>query len=378
MNRWPKVALGEILQRSVEAALLDPDREYHELTIRIWGKGIVSRGKVKGSDVVTQRRFVRANQLVLSKIDARHGAIGLVPKELDGAIVSNDFPSFIVDENQVEPAFLGWLVRSGRFVELCKSSSEGTTNRVRIKEDRFLSQEIAFPILFEQRAIVTRLDAVADKVRQVESKLDEIEADAERLLAIRFREIIEDAEWRTMAEVAPIVKREMKINPDTTYTEIGVRSFYKGTFHRRTMLGAEYTWQDLYWVEREDLIFSNIMAWEQGIAVASDKDHCCVGNHRMLICVANSEIATPWFIWYYFTTPNGFSKISAASPGTPARNKTLKANDLLSIQVPVPHLAKQQAFDQLQTKLAEMKTKHNETRRTLQVLLPSILEQTFN
>ena len=43
MNRWPKVALGEILQRSVEAALLDPDREYHELTIRIWGKGNITR-----------------------------------------------------------------------------------------------------------------------------------------------------------------------------------------------------------------------------------------------------------------------------------------------------------------------------------------------
>lgn len=179
-------------------------------------------------------------------------------------------------------------------------------------------------------------------------------------------------------EVAPIVKREVKINPDTTYTEIGVRSFYKGTFHRRTMSGAEYTWQDLYWVEHGDLIFSNIMAWEQGIAVAGDKDHRCVANHRMLTCTANPDISTSGFLWYYFTTPEGFSKISAASPGTPARNKTLKANVLMSLQVPIPKLAKQQAFDNLQTKLAVMKAKHTETRQYLKALLPSMLEQIFH
>jgi type I restriction enzyme S subunit len=62
-----------------------------------------------------------------------------VPIELDGAIVSNDFPSFeFRDLGRCDPAFMGWLVRSAPFVELCRAASEGTTNRVRIKEDRFL------------------------------------------------------------------------------------------------------------------------------------------------------------------------------------------------------------------------------------------------
>ncbi len=92
MKAWPKVALGKLLQRSDESAVIDPAAEYHEVTIKLWGKGVISRGKVSGSDVVSVRRVVRANQLILSKIDARNGAIGLVPPELDGAIVSNDFP----------------------------------------------------------------------------------------------------------------------------------------------------------------------------------------------------------------------------------------------------------------------------------------------
>ncbi|MFO1341524.1 MAG: restriction endonuclease subunit S, partial [Burkholderiales bacterium] len=68
--------------------MLKPTTEYHEVTIKLWGKGVISRGKVYGRDVVSVRRVVRANQLIMSKIDARNGAIGLVPPELDGAIVS--------------------------------------------------------------------------------------------------------------------------------------------------------------------------------------------------------------------------------------------------------------------------------------------------
>ena len=150
-----------------QAVALDPAAEYHEVTIKLWGKGVVSRGKVHGSDVVSVRRVVRANQLILSKIDARNGAIGLVPSELDGAIVSNDFPSFeFRDPSRCDAAFMGWLVRSAPFVELCKAASEGTTNRVRIKEDRFLDQQIGLPPLSEQQAIVARLDTLAEKTRE--------------------------------------------------------------------------------------------------------------------------------------------------------------------------------------------------------------------
>jgi type I restriction enzyme S subunit len=62
MSRWPKVVLGELLRRSDEVAVLDLDAEYHEVTIKLWGKGVISRGKVRGSDVSTMRRVVHTNQ----------------------------------------------------------------------------------------------------------------------------------------------------------------------------------------------------------------------------------------------------------------------------------------------------------------------------
>lgn len=336
MTGWPKVTLGEVLRRADEAAVLDPAAEYHEVTIKLWGKGIVSRGKVRGGDVVSLRRVVRANQLILSKIDARNGAIGLVPPELDGAIVSNDFPSFeFRDPARCYAAFMGWLVRSAPFVELCKAASEGTTNRVRIKEDRFLDQQIGLPSLSEQQTIVARLDALAERTREVEAHLDAVERDAEHLLALRFRDVIADAPMRPMAEVAPLVRREQSIDLDGSYPELGIRSFGKGTFHKPPLSGSEVGTKRLYRIEPGDLLFSNVFAWEGAIAIAQPTDAGRFGSHRFITCQANPELTTAEFLRYYFLTDEGTLKIGEASPGGAGRNRTLGLEKLMAHCCPV-------------------------------------------
>lgn len=378
MKAWPKVALGELLRRSDESAVIDPAAEYHEITIKLWGKGVISRGKVSGSDVVSARHIVRANQLILSKIDARNGAIGLVPPELDGAIVSNDFPSFeFRDPNQCDSAFMGWLVRSSPFVELCKSASEGTTNRVRIKEDRFLDQQIALPPLPEQQTLVARLDALAEKTRQVEAHLDTVERDAEHLLALRFRDAIADAPQRPMAEVAPLVRREQSIDLNGSYPELGIRSFGKGTFHKPPLSGSEIGTKRLYRIETGDLLFSNVFAWEGAIAIAQPEDANRFGSHRFITCVADRRLASADFLRYYFLTDEGMLKIGEASPGGAGRNRTLGLEKLMAIEVPTPPLVVQQTFDRLQAELAALKAKHAALRVANAALIPATLERVF-
>jgi type I restriction enzyme S subunit len=378
MKAWPKVALGELLRRSDESTVIDPAADYHEVTIKLWGKGLISRGKVSGSDVVSARRVVRANQLILSKIDARNGAIGLVPPELDGAIVSNDFPSFeFRDPDQCDAAFIGWLVRSSPFVELCKAASEGTTNRVRIKEDRFLDQQITLPPLAEQQALVARLDALSDKTRQLEAHLDAVERDAEHLLALRFRDAIAGTPLRPMAEIAPLVRREQSIDLNGSYPELGIRSFGKGTFHKPSLSGGDVGTKRLYRIEPGDLLFSNVFAWEGAIAIAQPGDAGRFGSHRFITCQANAELTTAEFLRYYFLTVEGMLKIGEASPGGAGRNRTLGLEKLMAIEVPTPPLAAQQIFDRLQAEIAALKTKHTAIREANAELLPATLERLF-
>jgi type I restriction enzyme S subunit len=356
-----------------------PDVEYDEVTIRLWGKGVISRGKVRGADVTTPRRVVRANQLILSKIDARNGAIGLVPQELDGAIVSNDFPSFeFADSRQLDPAFMGWMVRSRHFVDLCKAASEGTTNRVRIKEDRFLAQQIVLPPLAEQQAIVSRLDTLADKVRQVNEHLDAIERDADLLLAVRFRDAIAGAPMRPMTEVAPSVRRSVTIDIDKRYREVGARSFGKGLFVKPDFDGADATWQKPVWINAGDVVLSNIKAWEGAIAVARREHDGCIASHRYITCVPDSSVLTAGFLKYFLLSPDGLEQIGFASPGTADRNRTLSLTNLGKIEVPLPPIVTQRTFDVLQSKVAELKARHATIRQANDALIPATLERVFS
>lgn len=378
MKGWSKVALDELLRRSNESAAIDPTAEYHEVTIKLWGKGVISRGKVSGSDVMSVRHVVRANQLILSKIDARNGAIGLVPPELDGAIVSNDFPSFeFRDPGQCDTAFMGWLVRASPFVELCKAASEGTTNRVRIKEDRFLGQQIWLPPLPEQQALVARLDALAEKTRQVEAHLNAVERDAKHLLALRFCDAIADAPLRTMVEIAPSVRRSVVIDAGTRYREVGARSFGKGLFIKPDFNGADATWQKPVWIKSGDLVLSNIKAWEGAIAIAGKEHDGCIASHRYITCVPDPKQATVGFLAYWLLSEDGLEKVGLASPGTADRNRTLSPSNLDKIEIPAPQLSVQQAFDRLQSEINALKAKHTAIRLANTALIPAILERVF-
>ena len=179
---WPKVKLGDMLRRSEETIELQPDTEYRQITVKLWGKGVVLRGILTGAEIASSRQLVaRRGQFILSRIDARNGALGIVPPELDEAIVTNDFPVFDVVENRLLPKYLGWMCRTASFVEECKRASEGTTNRVRLQEDKFLEREIPLPPLAEQRRVVARIEELAAQIHEARTLRYQAAEEAEAL-----------------------------------------------------------------------------------------------------------------------------------------------------------------------------------------------------
>lgn len=378
MKAWPKVALKEICAPAERYTTPIHGKNYRQLGVRLWGEGAYEREKINGADTKYPNfNCIHADDLVVNKIWARNGAVAVATLEHAGTYVSTEFPIFVLDRTSIDPRWMRLVTKWRGFWKACDEKAQGTSGKNRIKPGQFLAIEIPLPPLAEQQALVARLDALAEKTRQVEAHLAAVERDAEHLLALRFRDAIADVPLRPMAEVAPLVRREVIIDPEKSYTELGVRSFYKGTFHRRTVPGSDFSWQDLYCVQAGDLIFSNIMAWEQAIAIAQPEDDGCVGNHRMLTCEANPDLAVSGFLWYYFTTEEGFSKIYAASPGTAARNRTITALSLMAIDVPLPPLAVQQTFDRLQVEIAALKAKHTSIRQANAALLPATLERVF-
>ena len=168
MTAWQCASLGSLLTPSRDSVWIDPQREYTLITVRLHGQGVVLRGRVLGSEIAAdRRRCVRAGQLLVARIDARNGAMGIVPPFLDGAVVSNDFIPYEVVRARLSPEYLGWMIRSTEFVKQCALASEGTTNRVRLSEQRFLEISVPLPPLDDQERIGTYLNDVARRVQQM-------------------------------------------------------------------------------------------------------------------------------------------------------------------------------------------------------------------
>jgi type I restriction enzyme S subunit len=370
--------LGELLHKSDDWISLDPDHDYQEITVRVRGRGVIPRGVRKGMDIGASRRLrVRQGQFIISRIDARHGASGIIPPELDGGVVSGDFPVYDCDESRLRPGYLHWLSKTPAFVDACRAASEGSTNRVRLREARFTEIMLRLPPVSEQDSIVAQIDRVAVKLDEAQRLRSAVSDDAKALLQSVFHRLIQGANYRPLGEVAPIVRRPVEIQPDQSYDEIGIRSFHNGTFFKGTSDGAAISHKKMFQMDPGALVFSNIMAWEGAIAVVRPEDEGRIGVHRFITCVPEPDRADPYFLWFYFQTDEGFAKVVKASPATIARNRTLNAKKLPTIEVPVPPLPKQRAFAALHAKVQAIQDTQAANQVQLDALLPAVLDKAF-
>ena len=152
---YPMKRIGEFLKRNKTAVTIQDSVKYKRVTIKVRNGGIVTRDEVMGENIGTKKQFlVSEGQFILSKIDARNGAMGIVPAELDGAVVTQDFLPYDIDTNMVNPQYFVLVCTTKQFMAFCQSCSSGTTNRQRVDEAQFLNIKVPVPSLLEQNKLV--------------------------------------------------------------------------------------------------------------------------------------------------------------------------------------------------------------------------------
>ncbi len=155
----PKVKLKELLSLVEEPLRIQDESRYRLVTVRLKGNGVELRSVTLGAEIKTDKWFfVRSGQLIVSKIDARNGAFGLIPPALDGAIVSAFFPVFKINETDVEPLFLLRLLTNPSFYAQIESFVSGATGRRTITTHDLLELEIPLIPREQQKSISDLLE----------------------------------------------------------------------------------------------------------------------------------------------------------------------------------------------------------------------------
>lgn len=92
------------------------------------------------------------------------GGFGIVPADVDGAIVSSHYFLFAVDETALDRHYLDFYVRTSAFRE--QVSARGSTNYAAIRPADVLGYTMPLPPLTEQQRIVARLGELAAKIEE--------------------------------------------------------------------------------------------------------------------------------------------------------------------------------------------------------------------
>ena len=174
-SSYPLKPLSHVLKRVKEPISVEDSKLYKRITVRLYGLGVLQRDELYGSDIGTKKQFIaRKGQLIISRIDARNGAFGIVPAELDGAIVTNDF--WLFDVQNALPQYLTLVLSSARFQQYWETQSSGTTNRQRVDEDVFLNAKIALPPLELQKELLEKYYSLIGKSVEKEEEITKLEA----------------------------------------------------------------------------------------------------------------------------------------------------------------------------------------------------------
>lgn len=154
-GKYPLMRIGNFLTRNKTTTTIQDGKKYKRVTIRVRNGGVVLRDEVMGENIGTKRQFlVSEGQFILSKIDARNGAMGIIPADLNGAVVTQDFLPYDIDVTLVNPQYFVLVCTTKQFITFCQSCSSGTTNRQRVEETQFLNIKVPVPSLKEQNELV--------------------------------------------------------------------------------------------------------------------------------------------------------------------------------------------------------------------------------
>ena len=394
---WPLTKLAEIIRPSLDPHAVDASRSYANLGIYSFGRGVFSKPPIEGTNTSATTLYrVRGGQFIYSRLFAFEGAYATVPPELDGAYVSNEFPTFDCDPRRVDPAFLRWLFsRPSVWREIASRSTGMGDRRQRIHPEQVVEHAIPLPPLDEQRRIVARIEALAANVEEARGlragSADELAA---VLQAARRSFFGEKAlpDWQPLG--AHIAQIENGKSPATegrvaephewAVLKVGAVSF--GDFDDSANKALPRSFEPLpeYEVRPDDFLMCRANTPDLVGACAivrQTRPRLMLSDKIFRFLFKNDAGLLPHFLDHALKSPALRRQIIAAATGTSPTMKNISKEKVLALRVPAPPIEEQNRIvaelDALQTKIVAVKALQAETAAELDAIMPAILDKAF-
>lgn len=379
---FPRVPLARCVRYRKEFVQISDLENYKRCRVQLHAKGIVLRDIVAGSEIKTKEQQVcRAGEFLVAEIDAKVGGFGIVPADLDGAIVSSHYFLFQVDGMTVDPRFLEFFVRTPAFRE--QVSAQGSTNYAAIRPKDVLGYEVPLPPLFEQRRIVGRVEELAEKIAEVRGLRQQTVEEAEAVFASAVEMAFRPRSGWIEARVGDFCEPpQYGYTASATTEEVGPRflritDIQDGRVNWDSVPFCRCLTPDQYLLRDDDIVFARTGATTGKSFMIRECPRAVFASYLIRLRVI--RLVTAEYLYGYFQTPSYWSQISDERKGTGQAN--VNGKRLANIRVPIAPREEQDEIiayvDKLAGKLDVLKGAHAETAAELAALLPSILDKAF-
>ena len=370
---WSLAPLGKALSYRKEFIEIDDMQSYKRCRVQSYGKGVVLRDNVTGMEIKTKRQQVcRAGEFLVAEIDAKVGGFGVVPEELDGAIVSSHYFLYEIDDRELDRAYLGYYVRTPFFQD--QVSAQGSTNYAAIRPQHVLEYVIPLPPPDEQHRIVAHIEALAARIDEARGLRAGALEEAKLLLKSSLKSFFGSTvcdDWvqlsRYVAEIengwSPQALKRPAVDDEWGVLKVGAVSFGVFNPHENKALPPGLSLVGAVALVRETRPY----------LMLSDK----IFRFRLY---PDAQISKH-YLWYALQSPALRTQIEAGASGTSPTMKNISKDKVRGLFLPRHSPQEQheivQQLDLMRRELSKLKYLQAESAAELDTLLPSVLDRAF-
>lgn len=240
--------------------------------------------------------------------------------------------------------------------------------------------KLAFPPIQEQKKIASILSTWDNAIDNCKNTIENLKIRnkglSQKLLTGKMRVKGFDEKWkvRAIGECMSFTPRPIT-KPTENYLALGLRSHGKGVFHKTDFDPASIAMETMYEVKENDLIINITFAWEQAVAIVSEKDEGGLVSHRFPTYTFNDKNATPDFFRHYILQKRFKFLLESISPGGAGRNRVMSKTDFLKLDIKLPEVKEQKAIATILDIATEELNQYQQKLETLQLQKKGLMQQ---
>ncbi|HEX3511227.1 MAG TPA: restriction endonuclease subunit S, partial [Solirubrobacteraceae bacterium] len=183
---WHATRFDEILERVERKFVIDDATEYSRVGVRWYGNGAFIRDREAGANIGRKQQWIiHAGDVVYNKLFAWKGAFAVADETVGGHLVSDKFPTYLLDTARADPRYLGHYFRTHQLAFQAERLSKGAAaiSKLTLNPPQFWDLTIPLPPLGEQQRLADLIDGAEARLTTAQQLRNEAEAEATALLA---------------------------------------------------------------------------------------------------------------------------------------------------------------------------------------------------